>query len=233
MAKIIILQSKKKYDNLKETRWSLRRFDKVKDTFFRLSDEKKMNLINACTEEFAKNTYDSTSLNVIIAQAKISKGGLFKYIESKRDLYMYLIHGIMKNVIEYQSRNIDLSKTCYFDRINALLSDGLGYYKKHKLEFKVMMNAFYDLASPCYEEVMEIRSRLINTHQSNLLEKIDWSQYKENKENILKVSKYMIDGYNLALLKRLDQYDYVEELEADMKIDLEVMLNAIKKGVKG
>lgn len=204
----------------------------MKDTFFRLSDEKKSNLINSCIKEFSKNTYNSASLNSIISEAKISKGGLFKYIESKQDLYLFIIQQIMANVIKHQSKNIDLSVTCYFERLYSLLDSGFDYYKKNELEFRAMINALYDLSSPCYEEVLSIRKKLIKTYQMDLLEAIDWSQYKQSKVNILKISEYMIDGYNMAFLKKLDQYDSVKKLEVVMKMDLELIMNTIKNGVR-
>ena len=99
----------------------------MKDTFYRLSEEKKLNLINSCIKEFAKNTYDNTSLNSIITEAKISKGGLFKYIEDKKDLYLYVLGLIMKDIIEYQSNNVDMSISCFFDRLNTLSDCGFDY----------------------------------------------------------------------------------------------------------
>ncbi|GMQ56595.1 hypothetical protein AN1V17_09880 [Vallitalea sediminicola] len=205
----------------------------MKDTFYRLSEEKKLNLINSCIKEFAKNTYDNTSLNSIIAEAKISKGGLFKYIEDKRDLYLYILSLIMKDIIEYQSKNVDMSIRCFFDRLNALLDCGFDYYKNHELEYRVMMNAFYDLASPCHEDVILISKDLIKKYQLYLLEDIDWSQYKENMGNILKILEYIIDGYNLAFIRKLDLNYSVEELEEVMKRDVDLIINTIKTGVKG
>lgn len=204
----------------------------MKDTFYRLSEEKKLNLINSCIKEFAKNTYDNTSLNSIITEAKISKGGLFKYIEDKKDLYLYVLGLIMKDIIEYQSNNVDMSISCFFDRLNALSDCGFDYYKNHELEFRVMMNAFYDLASPCHKEVIIMSKNLIKKYELYLLENIDWSQYKENKENILKILEYMIDGYNFAFIRKLDLNYSVEELEKVMKKDVDLIINIIKSGVK-
>lgn len=204
----------------------------MKDTFFRLSEEKKQNLINSCIKEFAKGTYDNTSLNNIIAEAKISKGGLFKYIEDKRDLYLYMIELIMNDVIKYQSTNLDLNMTCYFDRLNALLDSGFSYYKNHELAFRVMINALYDVKSSNHDDVLMIRKKLINENQLNLLEDIDWSQYKEERENILKISEYIIDGYNLSFIRKLDQNQTVKEIELQMKNDLDLIMNTIKSAVK-
>jgi hypothetical protein len=75
---------------------------------------------------------------------------------------------------------------------------------------------------------MRIRKELIKEYQLNLLEDIDWSQYKESMGNILKISEYIIDGYNLAFIRKLDLNYSVEELEKVMKSDLD-LLNFLKK----
>jgi len=205
----------------------------MKDTFFRLSKDKQLNLVNACKSRFAENTYDNISLNSIIEKANISKGGLFKYIDDKKDLYTYIINLIMKELIEYQAENIDLKVKCYFDRIKSSLSYGFNYYKNHELEFHIIMNAFYDISSPCYEDVIKIRENNINLYQYNLLEGIDWSLDKESQENILKFSKYTIDGYNISLMKKIKIYKAVNELESIMTEDIDLIINVLKKGMKG
>lgn len=191
-----------------------------------------MNLINSCIKVFAKNTYDNTSLSSIITEAKISKGGLFKYIEDKKDLYLYILSLIMKDIIEYQSKNVDISTRCFFDRFNALSDCGFDYYKNNELEFRVMMNAFYDLASPCRNDVLLISKDLIKQYQIYLLEDIDWSRYKEDKENILKITEYIIDGYILNFIRKIDLEYSAEELEEVMKSDMDLIINTIKMGVK-
>lgn len=204
----------------------------MKDTFYKLAKDKKQNVINSCIEEFANNTYENTSLNNIIKRAKISKGGLFKYIENKKDLYTYILDLIMREVIEYQSNNIDMSKECYFDRISELINLGFEYYKKNPQKYSVILNAFYDISSPCHEEVVLIRKNLIEEYKLNLLEGINWSQYKEDMEKIIKISKYIIDGYNVSFIKKLDKSYSVEILEKSMKEDLDLILNTIKVVMK-
>lgn len=73
-----------------ETEWSLEVFS-MKAAFYLIDIEKQERIINACIEEFSENNYDQCSLNAIVKRAGISKGGLFKYISNKEELYLSII----------------------------------------------------------------------------------------------------------------------------------------------
>lgn len=205
----------------------------MKDTFYKLSEDKRVNIINSSIEEFAHNTYETASLNKIIARAKISKGGLFKYIDSKSDLYMFITTGILEKVIIYQSKKIDITVKCYFDRLLFLMKSGFEYYKNKPLEFKLILNALNDVTSPNHNLLMEKRKELILKYQSDLIVGIDWMQYKIKKHEILRISEYMIEGYNLSLLKKSFGNLNIEEFEYLIIKDINLLINTLKNGVKG
>lgn len=62
--------------------------------------EKQARIINAAMKEFVKSGYDKASTNKIVKEANISKGSLFNYFHSKKELYLYLIeYGVLPSVI--------------------------------------------------------------------------------------------------------------------------------------
>ncbi len=63
----------------------------MKETFFNLNLDKQQRIIKAALEEFSVSGYEKTSLDNIIRRAGISKGGLYEYIESRDDLFLYLV----------------------------------------------------------------------------------------------------------------------------------------------
>ena len=60
-------------------------------TFINLAGKRKKEIINICLEEFAMNDYESTSLSGIIKRLKIAKGSFYRYFQSKKELYIYII----------------------------------------------------------------------------------------------------------------------------------------------
>ncbi|HNQ96992.1 MAG: TetR/AcrR family transcriptional regulator [Spirochaetales bacterium] len=63
----------------------------MKDTFFNLKEDKRERVLHAALICFARTGFEATSVDDIVAEAGISKGGLYEYIESKDDLYEYLV----------------------------------------------------------------------------------------------------------------------------------------------
>lgn len=59
--------------------------------FLNLGAEKKNNIIQVSIAEFAQNGFVNASTNRIVKECGISKGSLFKYFESKEDLYFFCI----------------------------------------------------------------------------------------------------------------------------------------------
>jgi AcrR family transcriptional regulator len=60
-------------------------------TFKNLREERQKEIIDTCLKEFALHDYNEVSLSKIISKLGLAKGSFYRYFESKRDLYEYLI----------------------------------------------------------------------------------------------------------------------------------------------
>lgn len=60
-------------------------------TFMNLDKERQKEIIDTCLKEFALRNYNEVSLSKIIAKLGLAKGSFYRYFESKKDLYAYLI----------------------------------------------------------------------------------------------------------------------------------------------
>ncbi len=205
----------------------------MKNTFFNISDEKQKRLIDACLTEFSINGYTSSSINSIIKTAKISKGGLFKYIESKEDLYLFVIRKIMSELILYQSKKMDLSSNCLFDRIESLLNIGFEFYRNNEIQFKVVLIALSDYLSPVHKEVLDMKEKLILEYQSKLLSGIDWSLYSKDKKDVLKITNFMLEGHDSILLKSINRNRSIELVQEEMLMNIKLITQVLKDGLKG
>ena len=59
-----------------------------KHKIFTMEDTKRDALLTAAMSKFAKNGYKKTTTDEIILEAEISKGLLFHYFGTKKDLYI-------------------------------------------------------------------------------------------------------------------------------------------------
>src|SRR5690625_7954714 len=84
--------------------------------FINLKSDKQKEIINAAIKEFVQSGFDKASTNEIVTRANISKGSLFNYFNSKKDLYIYLIEYSVQ-IIERIFEKIDSNETDLFKRI--------------------------------------------------------------------------------------------------------------------
>lgn len=74
-----------------------------RQTFLKLSIEKKNKIIKAAKREFARVPFEETSIKNIVEDAGIARGSFYQYFESKEDLLIFLL----KNHVEEINSNIE------------------------------------------------------------------------------------------------------------------------------
>ena len=62
-----------------------------KETFLKLSEEKKQKVLNAAKREFARVPIEQVSIKNIVEDAEIARGSFYQYFESKEDLLAYIL----------------------------------------------------------------------------------------------------------------------------------------------
>ena len=66
--------------------------------FESLPEQRREAIVNAAVETFGRCDYKSASTEDIARRAGISKGLLFFYFKSKKELYLYLMEHLMEKV---------------------------------------------------------------------------------------------------------------------------------------
>jgi len=70
------------------------------ETFENLPESRKEHILKVCIEEFAVNGYEKTSTNTIVKKLGISKGVLFLYFNSKKNLFLYIADCLMERLTD-------------------------------------------------------------------------------------------------------------------------------------
>ncbi len=107
----------------------------MKPAFFNIPEIKRELIINACIDEFASHGYEKSSTDRIIKTAGISKGGLYEYIATKEELFVYVaeytysklygfIHVGLKNEVDKLPDDI-------LDRFKLVSSIAIDFYIKN------------------------------------------------------------------------------------------------------
>ena len=80
---------------------------RMKKAFFQLAAEKREKIVGACLAEFGAHDFERAALDRIVEAAGISKGGLYEYISSKEELYLFIVELSYGRLYEYLHLSLD------------------------------------------------------------------------------------------------------------------------------
>lgn len=68
-------------------------------TFLNLPEDKQNRLMDAASREFSARPYNEASINKIIQDAGIPRGSFYMYFQDKEELFRYLVHGYVEQLL--------------------------------------------------------------------------------------------------------------------------------------
>lgn len=83
----------------------------MKQLFFQLAPEKQDVIAIAALVEFGAHDFDAASLDRIVRAAGISKGGLYEYIASKEELYLFCMERAWSSLYRFIAAQAALADT--------------------------------------------------------------------------------------------------------------------------
>lgn len=69
------------------------------NTFLNLPEDKQTRLMDAASREFSAKPFNEASINKIIQEAEIPRGSFYMYFRDKEDLFRYLVHGYVDQML--------------------------------------------------------------------------------------------------------------------------------------
>ncbi|QHT59308.1 TetR/AcrR family transcriptional regulator [Paenibacillus lycopersici] len=110
--------------------------------FANVPREKQAPIMAISVEEFAKNGYDNASTDTITARAGISKGILFHYFKSKKNLYLAVVSHCTKLLIDRTMEEVNrIQTTDFFDRLKAIIVSKQQVALRHAQETELVQRA--------------------------------------------------------------------------------------------
>lgn len=180
--------------------------------FNSLKSEKKERIINAAMKEFVQSGYEKASTNEIVKEARISKGSLFNYFNSKKDLYLYLFeYGVQ--IVEFVYEQIDLQETDIFKRIEKLGIKKLQIQRRFPQIFDFLLS----LAKEESDQVKYIiKEKIHSIHEegvTRIYENIDYSMFREDIDikKAIEILNWTMFGFGEKALNQLNSFEDVGE----------------------
>ncbi|MEI6578538.1 MAG: TetR/AcrR family transcriptional regulator [Eubacteriales bacterium] len=197
-----------------------------------LSEEKQIRIINAAFNEFAYKQFKEASTDEIAMNAGISKGALFQYFGTKKQLYSYIYNYGYK-----------ILETEIYGQMNFLNPDLIDCLKeilsiKMRLYFKYPMLFDFILFSHTKENDVNVKA-LINSDvdiqnteiYKKIYSNIDYSKFKIglDAKHVVSIITWTVEGYSNSVLTKLKQESLSNEKYIQCFEEFESYMKTLKK----
>ncbi|MEI3609914.1 TetR/AcrR family transcriptional regulator [Pseudogracilibacillus sp. SO10305] len=180
--------------------------------FNNLKLEKQEQIINAAIKEFVQSGFDKASTNEIVKRANISKGSLFNYFNSKKDLYLYLIE-YSRNIIRDLNDQIDLTEEDLFNRIEKAGLEKFYVQQKHPLVFDFFASLKHEESVEVKETVKQSIAYIYNVAIKRLYQDIDYSKFRDeiDVEKAIEILNWTMFGLGEKALEQIVTFEDVDD----------------------
>lgn len=180
--------------------------------FYNLNSEKQELVINAAIKEFVQSGFEKASTNEIVKRANISKGSLFNYFNSKKDLYAYLIEYSVQ-IIERIVEQIDLNETDIFKRIENIGLKKLHMQQKFPQVFDFLISTQHEESVEVKEIIKQKVEPIYDMSKNKMYEQIDYSKFREgiDMEKAIEIMNWTMFGFGEKSIKQLNTFENISE----------------------
>jgi TetR/AcrR family transcriptional regulator len=144
-----------------------------------IDPEKEDRIIRAATRVFAENGYEKASTNAIVKEAKISKGILFHYFNSKKELYISLYEHLADLFTEKIYERLDWNEFDIFVTIRSVTMIKFELFSVYPDLINFLTSAFSEEAPEVKDDIEKYKTRMVESSFATLFSNVDTSKFKE------------------------------------------------------
>lgn len=186
----------------------------MKQTFMNITEKKRNRVIEVAMKAFIENGYENASTNYIVKTLGISKGSLFKYFETKHDLYLYLVEIVTAQLIGFIQVNTQEVADSWKDRIIQYASIEFDFLIEHREAYQFYSQMVKDLSHPSLAGLKEELESTSSDYFESMFPDLGL------EADFIHHLKFIVSGYNQMFI--------VKDKEFNLE-DKEVYLKGLKK----
>lgn len=180
--------------------------------FNKLKEEKKKQILSAAMEEFRQYGFDKASTIEIAKKGKISKGALFNYFGTKKDLYIYLVDYSL-GVIQAFYGEIDLGEKDLFKRIQNIGLQKLYTQQKFPHVFDFLTSTREEDSPEVKKVIAKKTEDIFNQGIAKIYADIDYSKFREDIDiqKAMEVLNWTMLGFSERTIKKLGTFEDLDK----------------------
>lgn len=203
-----------------------------KETFLKLSENKKKKIIDAAKKEFARVPIEQASIKNIVEKADIARGSFYQYFEDKQDLLKYILENHFKEMNNNLKTQIIQSKGDIFN-IFLIIYDFLNENccDENDIDFyrKIFENIKTSEDSMILKEIIKEEPKKI----VDFYEYIDKENLKINSKQDLEIIEKILFAITTKAIVMRFKYETKEQARKEYLKQIEYLKYGILKEKEG
>ncbi len=189
------------------------------ELFEKLSEDKKLMIINAAISCFARSGYKKTAISEIATEADISKASIFQYFGTKKNLYLHIYNYISNKML---ARMTDGTEDL-FECLSLYNQICMELNKEHPGIFELLelnlIKADFDNDDEI-QEIIKLEQDRCEQSVDVIFEKVDWQRLQDgyDRDTVLNLAVWIKDGCLTQLSADVSEENFYAELERYLAI---------------
>ncbi len=180
-------------------------------SFKNLPSEKKELILNVSLDEFALYGFDKASTNRIVRKTGISKGSLFQYFGSKKELYFTVLEQTARSLIEGLKKKLKGLPADILERLKRILEVVMDSYREKPLVALLLWSV---MEKTDRESMVELVNRIHWQTQIDFLDLLyeaDTSNLRFGIDETVEFIRWVIEGLRQETLRELPSGEPMEK----------------------
>lgn len=187
-------------------------------------------ILNAALKEFATKGYDDASTNVIAKESGLSKGLMFHYVNSKKDLFLFLYDYCMDIMNQEYLDLMNFNEKDYFEKLRQSYLLQIELMRKYPWIFEFIKMTGKTKSDEIGKELEERANKKQSACFETMFDIVDESKFREGLD--IEKAKQLIYWANIGFTNRIldDIRNSETELDYDQIVsELDGYLNELRK----
>lgn len=202
--------------------------------FLQHDDARKNRILEAALIEFADKGYKKASTNTIVREAKVSKGLLFHYFISKKELYIHIYNYALDTITNELYAGVNFADKDVLARLYASTLQKIESYSKHNLFTSLFEKHAFVEDEEILTRSAQASVKYSKESYSKIFSDLDYFLFNEkvNIDRCLDVVRWTIDRISMDwIVKHGNTYkdEAFDELREEIEVYLDLFRDAFYK----
>ena len=179
--------------------------------------QRKAQILDAALAVIVQKGYENSRMDDIVASSKMSKGAIYWYYKSKKEIYLSLVNHWVHNYSAVLNHIVDTDRSAS-DQLRSLFQYFIIQYEKDPVVFKALLE-FWSMAGRDPEfnnKLQKVYSEFVNLISTIIQQGMDNGEFKNLDVDITAMSIMVnIEGimwFTLFKLKNTSAREYIQTI---------------------